>query len=62
MKERARGRRREIGAAAGEDVEGEEVAGFGEEESCQLADETETAVLGCAAVKRRIPDQLDGDT
>lgn len=58
--EGARGGKAEVGAAAGEDTEGEEVAGFGEEEGLELAGEAEVAVLGCVAVERGKADDLGG--
>lgn len=50
------GRRVKVGAAACEDAEGKEAFWFGEEQSLQLSDESEMAVLRCAAVKRRTAD------
>jgi hypothetical protein len=45
-------------AALAEDAEREEVAGFGEEESVELASESEVAVVGGVLVESRIAHEL----
>lgn len=52
--------RGKVAAAAGEDAEREEMAGFGEEESLELADEAKAVVAGRMAIERREADDLDG--
>lgn len=56
--ERAGGGRVEVGAAAREDAEGEEVLRFRKEQCCKLADETKMTVLRGVAVERREPNHL----
>lgn len=58
--EGAGGGEAKVGAAAGEDAKGEEVAGLGEEKRLQLAGEAEPAVLGGVSVQWRAADDLGG--